>query len=226
MNSAETAPGIYDMNTPRGCMAAITDMRHACRRLVGMLQPHWDKIGSTSRQIRILRRLGDAMSNRRADVLQERVDDYQAALKPYREQLVDLGSRLFWCADYIDKALPQEVVLDLLNVNLVDRGQLKPGDGIVMVVFGHGLENSVEGRGKDFLDTPLFKACQSHFARELATNRKLKEATDTMMFGAGGIFEFLPTYTQQADGSMTRNPPRLRIADPLLDHQEKGDSNG
>lgn len=221
MSSTETGPGIYDLNTPRGCMAAITDMRHSCRRLVGMLQPHWDEIGSISRQIRILRRRGDAMSKRRADVLQERVDGYQEAIRPYREQLVDLGGRLFWCAEYIDRALPQEVVLDLLNVNLVDRSQVKPDDGIAMIVFGHGLENSVEGRGKDFLDTPLFKACHSRFARELASNRKLEAATNEMMFGAGGIFEFLPTYNQQPDGSMKRNPPRLRVADPALDAAER-----
>jgi len=216
----------YDLNTRRGCMAAITDMRHASRRLVGMLRPHWDEIGSIGRQIRVLRARGDAMSRRRADVLQERVDGYQEALKPYREQLVDLGGRLFWCAPYIDKAVPQDVLLDLLNVNHVDRSQLKATDGIEMVVFGHGLENSAETRGRDFLDSPLFQACHSHFARELATNRKLKEATDSMMFGAGGIFEFLPTYTQQADGSMKRNPPRLRIADPSVDGRKEDAPHG
>lgn len=219
-------PLTYDLKTRRGCMSAITDMRHSCRRLVGMLQPHWDEIGSISRQIRILRARGDAMSKRRADVLQERVDGYHEALRPYREQLVDLGRMLFWCADYIDKALPQDVVLDLLNVNRVDRSQLKPDDGIVMVVFGHGLENSVEGRGRDFLCTPMFKACHSHFARELASNRKLKDATNEIMFGAGGIFEFLPTYTQQADGSMKRNPPPLRIADPSIDVRKEDDTHG
>jgi hypothetical protein len=40
----------------------------------------------------------------------------------------------------------------------------------------------------------------------------MKKQADAHLFGKGGMFEFMPTYKQNARGEMVRQQPPLRLA--------------
>jgi len=86
---------------------------------------------------------------------------------------------------------------------------LGPGDGVVRIVFAHGLEDSAERRHCQWNDGPLFRAAQLVFADFLSSPEGL--AVGASLFQPGGLFERVPTYSTKPDGTLTRNPPKLRM---------------
>ena len=201
-----------DLQTRRGCVAFLVDRRHACRILARAKDEVFAKNHRDMREARKLRAAKNLMADRRAAVLEARVATRREAVRPVSEKLTEIGRELVKVADFVDANVPRDLLLDVLGVNRADRAKLREGDGFISIVFTHGLEDSAANRGKDWNDGPLFRACHQCFAHELIHNRMLKQAANEMLFGVGGLFEFLPRYRMLPDGSMERLPPPLRLA--------------
>lgn len=204
----------YDLTTQRGCMGFLLDRRHFCRILARLEDEAHDANQRDEREARKLRELKDPMADRRADVLEAAVEKRREASRHINDKFKEVGEDLFSAADAIDANIPRDLLLDLLNVNLVDREAVKDAKGFKELVFVRGVENSVEQRGKDTKDgSPLFRACHLRFMHELIHNEELNRTAHNMLFGAGGMFEFIPQYQQMPDGTMKRLPPPLRVMD-------------
>jgi len=124
------------------------------------------------------------------------------------------GRLLMDLALFIDTYTTLDERCDLLNVNIADRSQLSSDDGVVRIVFAHGLEDSAERRHCQWNDGPLFRAAQLVFVDFLATPEG--RAVGDTLFRPGGVFEGLPIYSTKPDGTMKRNPPKLRVVDSLV----------
>lgn len=214
----------YDLTTQKGCMVAVLDMRHSCRCLVAAHDPLWAGVRALELKATLLRIGEQAMRLRRAAVLEARAQELRADLEMLRGHLRRIGQKLVQCAPEIDAHIPQALQMDLLNVNPVDRSDVPADDGIVKIVFAWGLENSAEHRDDDWKNSPMFRAVHEAFMHEMIHNKELKERTDDMLFGPGGMFEFVPRYQEQSNGTMKRMPPRLRIADPAIDGRTTEDN--
>lgn len=214
----------YDPAAQRACMNAIVHLRRRCRQLVNALEDHWDANRSSRRHARLLRNLGSPEEVALAESIEREVACKDELITPLREELARMGAAIWNGSAVIARVLPQPVLLDLLNVNPVDRSAIDPRADLLDVAFVHAAENSVEQRGKDWNDTPLFKAAHFHFADRLANEPLMQQAAHQATFGVGGMFEFAPRYRLLSDGSMQRLPPPLRLADPAIDHN--GVTNG
>lgn len=211
----------YDLTTQRGCMFALAELRH-CARYAAITADALHALNrADSRAERILRERGGPFDLRQADVIAARIKHRREVTEPSRAERRRIGETLFGIASEVDAMVPRDVLLDLLNVNPVDRAKLEDGDGLVEIVFGRGLENSAEHRHKDYRDGPLFQAAQARCMHEMIHNCALRQSMDDALFGKGGMFEFLPRYTQQPDGTMRRLPPPLRAADADVDGAER-----
>lgn len=212
-DSAMRPAQMCDLQTRRGCIAFLVERRHACRILARAEDDVHAANRQDMREARKLRAAKNPMADRRAAVLEARVAARREAARPVSKKLVEIGQSLFAAAEFIDATIPRDLLLDLLNVNPADRDGVKEDKGFTELVFVYGVENSVERRDKDWNDSPLFRACHRRFAHELAHNEELNRAANEMLFGIGGMFEFLPKYRQLPDGSMKRLPPPLRVVD-------------
>lgn len=211
----------YDLSTRRGCMLAVVDMRHSCRVLTTTLDLYWQDVSMARRTVRKLRSTGNPFMARRADAIESEIQGASEVIASLKGQLRGVADKMFMCAPYIDAMLPQSVLLDLLNVNHVDRSALTPEDDLTQIVFAHALENSAENRHKDWNDSAMFRAVHLRFAHALATNAEFERVTTDMLFGPGGMFEFVPRVEFLSDGTARKLPPPLRIADPSLDAGER-----
>lgn len=119
----------YDLTTRKGCMMAVVDMRQSCRVLVAAIESHENERNLVHRAIRNLRARGCQLAERRAKVMERDAAMYQENIRHLRERLQEVGAKLFHCASAIDAHIPQVALLDLLNVNSVDRSDVKPSDG-------------------------------------------------------------------------------------------------
>lgn len=208
----ETARQI-DMTTTRGCIAFILEVRFICRRSIQFIDAIHEKNRLDRRRARKLRETKNPLLARRADTLEAKADRRTAIMWVDRELLLKYGRELMQYAPFIDAAVPQSLLLDLLNVNRADRHNIAPGDGIADIAFIKGLEDSATHRGSGFKEGPLAQAHMLFMSHELAHNEQLKQVADKHLFGKGGMFEFLPVYQQNDSGEMVRQPPKLRLAD-------------
>lgn len=97
----------------------------------------------------------------------------------YPVSLKEYGKLLMEMAPYIDHFTTLEERCEALNVNLADRAGLTKNDGIIMIVFGHGLEDSAEHRhSDDNFDKPLFRALAPAFVDFMRSTPEGREAAD------------------------------------------------
>lgn len=201
----------FDLNTKQGCIRFVADRRYAARVTGETLEFFHEQNHSDRRAARKLRESNNPILARRADVIESQIEGRSRGIRRACEVLDEIGDDIFVNADRIDLQIPQPALLDLLNVNIADRKEVGIGDGIVKIAFILGLEDSAENRDKDFKCGPIFRALQNRLMRELLHNEELKRSANEMLFGPGGMFEFVPKYQQMPDGSMKRLPPPLRI---------------
>jgi len=181
----------YDLTSTRGCMRAVVHLRHSARLVVDGIERVRGMREATRRKVKLLRQRGDVFSVKLADRLEACTSENEAAAKPLYAQLTMLGAMLFELAPAINEKVPQGILMDLLNINPVDRVDIKPGDGLVELVFSHALENSVEQRDKDFHDSPMFQIAHRHFATMLRSeNPALHGAAMELFLGRS-----MPTIT-------------------------------
>lgn len=135
------------------------------------------------------------------------LDEPLGRMRAFRRDVAGFLPELCRAADDL---LTLEQKLDVLNVNAADRVGLEPDARMMDLIFRHALEDSAARRGQDFNDAPLFNVALLVF-RDFLTKTPEGKAFGDAQFEPGGMFERLPTYKRQPSGSMTRNPPRLRV---------------
>ena len=146
--------------------------------------------------------------------LREIVRDGRARLVRYGRELIENASR-------IDAAVPQAVMLDVLNVDPADRRLVAQGDGITAIAVIRGLEDSAVHRG-DPRQGPLAQAVSEFMADALVRNEQLSRAADWRLIGKGGLLEIVPAgaaelirlpvpVQQDVDAGRSR-PPRQQLS--------------
>lgn len=99
----------------------------------------------------------------------------------------ELGRELLAMAPQFDTATTFEQRLDLLNVNVADRADIRPGAGLVLIVAGHCLEDSAARRCEEYHDGPLFNSVHLEIVITMASTTAGRAAADKVIvdvFGA------------------------------------------
>jgi hypothetical protein len=204
---------MFNINTSHGCRQYLVDRRLSCRIHTVLLDSFHHQSQQQRRLARLFRETSNPILSRRADVLDERADQICPTMQTAYQKLLKIGCELIEGSNHIDSLLSQEQILDLLNVNTVDRGQVLPEDGLIEIAYTRGLEDSAMYRSEDFKKGPLAQAITAFMNHEVQHNENFKQSTHEFLFGKGGIFEFLPIYQQNENGEMVRMPPNLRLVD-------------
>lgn len=186
----------------------IIRLRRSARRAVAQQDRLHDEARRLRRSALALRTLGSPFDRARILELEKQADQLGKESRKISDAMRGYGKLLMDLAEFIDTYTTLDERCDLLNVNIADRSKLSPDDGVVRIVFVHGLEDSAERRHCQWNDGPLFRAAHLVFADFLATQEG--RAVGETLFQPGGLFEWLPTYSTNPDGTLTRNPPRLR----------------
>jgi hypothetical protein len=163
-----------------------------------------------------LRATNNRFDLRRAERIEGELTETNEQREEYVNILNDIGSLISTYSASIDAAIPQNVLLDLLCVNIADRGGVEPDDGIMRLTFAKGLEQSAYYRGGDRdhrNQGPFTCAVTSYMLQQFSSNKILKQKADEFIFGTGGILEFIPTFKENGEGEMVRQRPRLRLAE-------------
>ena len=159
----------------------IIRLRRSARRAVAKQDRLHDEARRLRRSALALRQLGSPFDRTRILELEKQTDQLGEESRKISDAMRGYGRLLMDLALFIDTYTTLDERCDLLNVNIADRSQLGPGDGVVRIVFA------------DFLSSP----------EGLAVGASL--------FQPGGLFERVPTYSTKPDGTLTRNPPKLRM---------------
>lgn len=197
----------------RECISLLIHSRRAARNALRELDRIHQARRQSRRRARQYRETGKPLMIRNAEVIEARLKAQDPDLKSYTELLAFIGESIRRFADDIDDLLSTRELLDLLEVNQVDRAGVSETAGISDIVFIHGLENSATYRGSDSNEGPLAKAMVQYMIHLTDTNPEFRRKTTDGLFGKGGIFEFVPTYRRTESGDFVRNPPKLRLAD-------------
>lgn len=203
---------VVDMDTQAGCVAYLVDLRLACRKISTLLDRLHDASHWRRRYAKLLREKNCPILNRKADTVEREANRIFEETKEARCMMREWGRDLFRSAALVDDRVPQSMLLDLLGVNVADRGRVSSDDGLIEIAYIKGLEDSATYRGSDWKQGPLAQAMMRFMNHELIHNEQLKHAAHETLFGKGGMFEFLPTYRQAPSGELVRNPPKLRLA--------------
>ncbi|HIJ22761.1 MAG: hypothetical protein HON68_02720 [Gammaproteobacteria bacterium] len=214
---------MINLNSHTGCRKYLVDRRFSCRVYTGILDSLHDQSHKERRDARLFRESGNPILIRRADVLEERTDQRRTQTQAINQKLLEIGHELMEFSVHIDHHLSQSQILDLLNVNIVERSQVSPEDGVIQIAYARNLEDSAMFRGSDWRQGPLAQAITSFMQHELLHNEELQESASEYLFGKGGLMEFIPRYQQGENGEMVRMPPNLRLADEC-DTQTTGDA--
>ncbi|MFT4504599.1 hypothetical protein [Caballeronia sp. 15711] len=187
----------------------IIRLRRSARRAVAKQDRLHDEARRLRRSALALRTLGSPFDRARILELEKQADQLGKESCKISDAMRGYGKLLMDLALFIDTYTTLDERCDLLNVNIADRSKLSPEDGVVRIVFAHGLEDSAERRHCQWNDGPLFRAAQLVFADFLLSPECL--ALRVGLFQPGGLFERVPTYSTSRDGTLKRNPPKLRM---------------
>lgn len=174
----------------------------------------WGRYRTAKRKIEILQATKSPFIKRQVEALEQEAKEAHSSYKDLKALLIDVGELLVKCSHLIDGSTTLEQRCQLLNVNVADRGGLTEDAGIIELIYAHSVENSAENRGKEKCSGPLRAAVLEFIRHQLIHNEEFKDMAHNKLFGTGGMFEFVPSYSQQPDGTMKRNLPKLREAVP------------
>lgn len=195
-------------------LSLITD-RRAARRAINEIAKEGARNRAERRLARKNRESGNPILVRNAEVIEARIAGRKSERDIWDELLMLIGANLLAMADDIDRLIPINELLDVLEVNPVDRSNVGATPSFTEIVFVHGLEDSATHRGSDWKEGPLFKAMARCMDDLMKNNPALQQKITDSLFGKGGMFEFVPTYSLGSDGKMHRNQPKLRLADEV-----------
>lgn len=190
----------------------VITLRRHIRQLVEWNRFECDRIKAIKNTVKGLEERGNPFDDDRISRAKDSIYCREVNASRISSSMKKHARLLIEYAPAIDAVLNLRERCDLLNVNVADRAGLTEDDGIVHLIHIHHLEDSAEHRGEDFATGPMHWALTLFFADWLCDTKEGKQVADEHLWGPGGMFEFLPTYTRQADGSFTRNPPPLRLA--------------
>ncbi|MFZ6726948.1 hypothetical protein ACO0K2_15750 [Undibacterium sp. MH2W] len=188
-------------------------IRHKIRKTVKTLNTARDEAYQYGRKARQLKGYNSpfyagriAELEQTASAIHKGMESTNAALKAWGYLLMDISHMLDTCTTLAQRC-------ELVNVNVSDRGDLTESDSLAHIIFVHGLEDSAEHRGKDFKEGAMFEALQLVFM-DFLTNTEEGQAVGDSLFEEGGLFESIPTYKQDKEGNMQRQPPALKLIKP------------
>lgn len=197
----------------RECILTLISSRRTARRAI-------NEISTAAETNRALRRLakqhrasGNPLLVRNAEVVETRIAEQRRTIDTWHEVLlhvgIGIGIRAF--SDDIDRLIPTTELFDILEVNPADRDKVSATAGLWEIVFVKGLEDSATHRDNDWKEGPLFRALAAYMDHMMKTNPAFHQQITDGLFGKGGMFEFVPTYSRTASGEFKRNPPKLRL---------------
>ena len=131
-----------------------------------------------------------------------------ALCKPMRESLHNCGKLLTSATPMIDAGTTLAQRCKILNVSTADPGDLTEADGLIAIIYLHGLEGSAANRKAEDKNGPMFQASQQVFMHFLTNHEEGRKLGDSM-FQPGGMFADAPMFKQAPDGTMERQPPKL-----------------
>lgn len=199
--------------TKRDLLNLLSCQRRAARLALHHIEAMGDSNMAESRLVKKYRASGNPILIRNADVIEARIAARRNEIATWDGQLIDIGYSLRAFSDDIDRLIPINELFDILEVNPVDRSKAGAAPSFTKIVFVHGLEDSATHRGSDWKEGPLFKAMASCMGDLMKNNPALQQQMTDSLFGKGGMFEFVPTYSRNEKGEFARNPPKLRLAE-------------
>lgn len=160
---------------------------------------------------------GGPFNAHRITQLDEQIAAINAELKVIRDHVQHVGAVLIEIGHEIDKVTTLEQRLELLNCNHADRGDIEESDcGMVLLMAAYCVEDSAFHRNDQWNDRPLHAAVNAEIHRVMFKTPEGRVASDKMfgeLFAPGGLFEGVPTYYRQPDGTMLRKAPSLTVHD-------------
>lgn len=170
---------------------------------------------------RTRKRLVDGPFNsHRIEQLDAWIADSTEFMRTLKRTQEAIGRSLIDLAPSIDMRTTLDERLDLLNCNRADRAELykldEPDLGMVHLMAVYCVEDSAEHRNDEWNDRPLHTAVNAEMHRVMFRTPEGKAASEGLfdeLFAPGGMFEKVPKYFQQADGTMLRQAPPLTVHD-------------
>ncbi|WP_423709644.1 hypothetical protein [Undibacterium sp. WLX3042] len=202
-----------DAVTVKELARPLIQARHSIRKAVQSLNASRDEAYQHGRRARQLKAYGSPFYAGRIAELEQAASAIHKGTESLRGKLKAWGYLLTDIAHVLDSCTTLAQRCDLLNVNIADRGDLTESDGLIQIIFAHGLEDSAEHRGKDFKEGAMFEALQMVFM-DFLTNTDEGKALGESLFEEGGLFESIATYTKDNDGNLKPTPPKLSLVKP------------
>lgn len=199
--------------TKRELINFLAYQRRAARLVLRNVEGMVDSSMAEARLVKKYRASANPLLIRNAEVIEARIAERKIKIDAWNEALLDIGYALRVFTDDVDRLIPINELFDVLEVNPVDRSKVGATPSFINIVFVHGLEDSATHRGIEWKEGPLFKAMARCMDDLMKTNPALQQQMTDGLFGKGGLFEFVPTYSRTASGEFKRNPPKLRLAD-------------
>ena len=199
----------------------IVQVRRMVRQAVAVLDSQYDNARQYRRRARIWREHAGPFDGARIAALDAAAAEVTALCKSMRESLHNCGKLLTSAAPMIDAGTTLAQRCEILNVNTADRGNLTEADGLIKIIYLHGLEDSAANRKAEDKNGPMFQASQRVFMDFLMNHEEGRKLGDSL-FQPGGMFVDVPMFKQAADGTMKRQPPRLHIVPVAVNEAESG----
>lgn len=201
------------LESKRQLINFLAIQRRTARQVLRNIEAMVDSSMAEARLVKKYRASGNPILIRNAEVIEARIAARKKDIAAWNDQLLVIGYCLRTFTDYIDRLIPINELFDILEVNPADRSKAGDSPSFTNIVFVHGLEDSATHRGSEWKEGPLFKAMASCMNDLMKNNPALQQQMTDSLFGKGGMFEFVPTYSRTASGEFKRNPPNLRLAD-------------
>jgi hypothetical protein len=201
--------------TAKDLMLFIAIMRRTISRTIVLHDQQRGIVRRCRRQARKLREYAGPFDGARIAAWEAIADDAAAGCKTMRECLKSSGHLLTKTARMVDAGLTLEQRCEILNVNKAHCGDLTDADGLIEIVYMHGLEDSAARVKDDWKNGPLFQAAQEVFMDFLTNHAEGRKIGDSL-FQPGGMLADVATFKEAADGTMQRQPPRLHVVPDAL----------
>jgi hypothetical protein len=186
----------------------VAHLRRVVRKTIAAKDWSFAEAQRNRAEAQALKDRGNPFDAARISKQEQRAHELDARGRALSENIRRYGCLLTEAASCIDMCTTLAERCELLNVNIADRTVLTDGDGVVTILFAHALEDSAERRHCEFNDGPLFTAMRLVMMDLLDTPQG--QAASHALYEPGGMFEWLPFYTRNPDGTWTRLPPPLR----------------
>lgn len=186
----------------------VVTVRRSVRQAVEILDKMGDKASRYRRQARILKAQASPFNAARIKALEGMADEIRTDCKPMRDCMKQWGRLMADSAPLIDSCTTLAQRCEILNVNVADRSDLTEDDGLIKIIYLHGLEDSAARIKDDWKNGPMYQASATVFI-DFLLNTKEGQALGDSLWEPGGMFAGVPMYKQAPDGTMQRQPPKL-----------------